>query len=732
MVNNWAGPFLETLCVLEIGARTSVGACGQLLAMLGAKVIVPAPPIADSVHKWRHRDVLTFGKEVIDIDHATSDGRTQLGRLVANADVVILSSDIAPLDKRIWDADRPQHQIICDITAFGHDGPLAGYAYSEALIQALAGIAATTGQSDGPPALTSAPFLDMQTAVYSASAILAALHVRQSRGFGQRIDMAAYDVAVNALLTFIPLQLSERPATRMGNRHPTLVPWNSYRASDGWILICAPTNEQWRRLCSAMSTPELCTDSRFESPAVRLQNVGEINDLIGAWTITNTVASCLDCLASHGVPSGTITDIRSLPTEPNLLHRHMIHRASNWKDANPVIVPGSPIHVFGKARSSATNHRVGGGHKKSMCAPQAALHEHRLGGCDTLAHRLPLMGFRVVEIGTNTVGPLAARQWGALGAEVIKVEPPSGDPSRSNAPFRADGQSYAFALSNTDKQGVVLDLHNKYDKARLYQILGGADVFIENLKPGSLEKLGFGSEEMQTRFPSLIHCSISGFGHDSAYPMRPALDAVIQGMSGIMSATTINGYPTKTGVSTSDLLGGQFGLLATLAASVFRHRSGVGIHLDLAMQDCSAWATQTLWNASCGDVSSTVVLETADGWIAVEGTEASLKAALGLPTHSAADTSHLKALSRQQNVARINRLTGCTAVPVLNIDEVLRHPQTVSRGLLKTVPAVDGSQWTVLESPLRLLSTPANVRKAMPPLGAIDQQLADEMALAKV
>ena len=250
-------------------------------------------------------------------------------------------------------------------------------------------------------------------------------------------------------------------------------------------------------------------------------------------------------------------------------------------------------------------------------------------------------------------------------------------------------------------------------------MLATADVVMENLKPGSLAKLGFSSADMLKRFPRLIYCSVNGFGYDTVYPGRPALDTVIQGMSGAMSATPVDGVPTKAGISISDQLGGQFGLVAILAALDWRERSGRGLHLDLAMQDCTAWATQTLWNSQPGGSQTTLIVPAADGYVALVGDAGVIAAELG---PSAAQT-------RDDIVRRFADIAGCAAAPVLTVGEVVAHPQTAARDLLREVPTANGDGWRVLGSPLRLLATPALVRSAMPRLGTLDPALAREFDL---
>jgi crotonobetainyl-CoA:carnitine CoA-transferase CaiB-like acyl-CoA transferase len=679
---------LDSSClVLELGRRVATGICGSLLADLGATVVLVEEPGARSF-KWGNRPAVAVGK--LSVARAAVEPDGALRDALDVADVILLSTDIDGDQLDVWDRPRPRGQIICDITDFGHTGPLAGSGLSAPLVEAYAGTVDTTGPRGGPPAVTGAPFVEMETAVYAASAVVAGLRVRREHGFGQRLDIAVYDVGVNALATFIPLPLTGRTATRNGNRHPGSAPWNSYEAKDGSVVICAPTDDQWARLCAAIARTELVADPRFATPAARLDNVDALDAAISAWVAERTVADCQAALEAHVLPAGPILDVDDLPGQANIVHRASIDHLFDPTRGGRVHVMPSPVRLAGRARRATAipaydSHREAVG---DVIASRVRAFQRVTG--DQPSTVRPLDGIRVVEIGMNTVGPLAGRQLGALGADVIKVEPPTGDTNRHSPPLREDGGSLIYAISNTDKRGIVLDLKDRDGAQTLWRLLDGADVLVENLKPGSLARLGFGADDVRRRIPRIVYCSINGFGHDSAYPGRPALDTVVQAMSGVMSCTRVDGVATKTGLSLADQLGGQFGLLGVLAALEFRDRTGEGATLDLAMHDCAAWSTQMVWNG-CEGMRCTIV-ETDEGFVAVD-----------------ADTR--------------------SAAPVLSVVEALGHPQTRERGLLVRRTTADDDEWLVLESPLRLCSTPARVGAPMPRLGFLDPELADELGL---
>jgi crotonobetainyl-CoA:carnitine CoA-transferase CaiB-like acyl-CoA transferase len=697
---------LRDKLVVEVGHGTAVGAAGRLLADLGAAVVVieaESPEIPGS-----HATQLAGKRSLVDC----AENAPLIQELLVCADVLLTSSDTCHRSRGIVErsASDTQRHVTCDITAFGSEGPLAGRSASDALLQGWSGVASVTGRPDGPPLVSTIPALEIEAGVYAAAAVCAALSSRLATGDGQLVEIAVFDVAVNALAAFLPLPLSGLTAHRNGNRHATLSPWNTYPTTDGWIMLCAPTDDQWRRLCSLLDRADLVTDPACMTSTARMLNADTVDEHVARWTVTRARDECEALLREAGLPCGPIVSLEMLPDEANVKHRGMI-----WPETDPVtdrsvMVPGNPV---GYPRGPHTVPRVGEG----VAWVRKHIDELRTSPCarqdpsllpDAHPGRPPLQGVRVVEIGMNTVAPLAGRQLGALGADVIKVEPPTGDANRSLAPLRDDGQSYMFAISNTDKRGVVLDLKTDEDRKTLWDLLKSADVLIENLKPGSLSRLGFGADAVRERFPRLIYCSMNGFGHDSAYPGRPALDTVVQAMGGVMEANAQDGRPTKLGISLADQLGGLMGLTAAIGALIDRADSEVGRTIDIAMHDAVVWATHPVWNGA--NTASAVLLACSDGHVVID------RAGLG-----DIDRTLLTEAARMTRADLMASLEpgpfGRNVAPVLSVDEVLDHPHTKARGVLLQRGTPDGSTWTVLQTPMRLNATPARVRYAMPALG---------------
>ncbi len=198
----------------------------------------------------------------------------------------------------------------------------------------------------------------------------------------------------------------------------------------------------------------------------------------------------------------------------------------------------------------------------------------------------PLAGILVVDLSRVLAGPFCTMQLVDLGARVIKVErPQGGDDARQIGPFVA-GKSAYFSSLNRGKQSIALDLTAEGDREIFEKLLRRADVLVENFRAGSMERLGFGWEDLHRRFPHLIYAAVSGFGHTGPYASRPAYDIVVQAMGGIMSLTGHpEGTPVRVGTSIGDIAAGLFATVGIVSALVERGHSGAGAKVDVAMLD---------------------------------------------------------------------------------------------------------------------------------------------------
>ncbi|MBV6487587.1 MAG: Formyl-CoA:oxalate CoA-transferase [Pseudorhodoplanes sp.] len=677
---------LPPYLVAELGQRVGAAVCGALLAQLGMTVI--AVEDADAHGKSRFSRQLAAGK----LRWRRSGGDDALmADLAAAADVVLLSSDLDG-------AGRParEAQIVCDITACGSDGPLAGAPLSDVEIQALAGILHTNGLPDGMPVVCPVPIVEYLAGLNAAAAVIAGLRVRRKSGTGQEAEVALYDCGFAAMSSLIARLFGANAAAdvgRIGNRHGLSSPWNVFRARDGWVQICTGSDDQWQRFCQVIGRAELAQHPDFASSVARVANNAAVDAAVQAWIVTQTVEGCIAALTAASIAGGAIVPVDQYPREPNLDYRGMIGRADDG-----VYVPASPLRMNrtpGRAPgvpTDADRAMVEGALRARGAVPAP--------GSEPLAS--PLAGIRVLEIGHYTTAPAAARMFAALGADVIKIEPPEGEAARAWPPIDR-GQSTFYTVTNSGKRSVVLDLGSAAGRDRLRALIAQSDVLIENMKPGALARRGFGADEIAAINPRMIYCGISGFGADSRYPGRPAFDTVVQGMSGLMHLIrAADGTPLKTGISAADVMGAAAAVVAVLAALEERDRSTCGQSIDLSMQDIMAWATQVAWNEA-DFAPDTQVLRVADGAILVTG---AVDAALA---------ENIASLSRAEAVSRL-RAGGGRAVAVVSPAEMMAAEHTRARGLHFTLSDERGA-WPSLGVPLRLSKTPPLITRPSPKLG---------------
>ncbi|WP_067969407.1 CaiB/BaiF CoA transferase family protein [Nocardiopsis trehalosi] len=245
--------------------------------------------------------------------------------------------------------------------------------------------------------------------------------------------------------------------------------------------------------------------------------------------------------------------------------------------------------------------------------------------------KLPLAGVRVIEVGVFMAGPFATMQLADLGADVVKVEhPKGGDAVRALGPF-LDGHSSPFLRINRNKRSLAVDLKTEEGVAVLRRLIDGADVLVENLRPGALARLGLGYADLAESHPRLVYASASGWGQDGPLADRPGLDIMAQARAGLMSITgTPDGDPVKLGVPVCDLVCGLYTAMGVLAALRAREATGRGQFVDVSLLESgislAVWEAATYWatgesgrpGGSAHQKSAPYqAVRSADGWVTV-------------------------------------------------------------------------------------------------------------------
>ena len=365
---------------------------------------------------------------------------------------------------------------------------------------------------------------------------------------------------------------------------------------------------------------------------------------------------------------------------------------------------------------------------------------------------LPLRGLRVIDFTRVLAGPLCTMLLGDMGADVIKIEDPRhGDDTRAWAPFVGGWSTYYLSV-NRNKKSVALDLKSDEGRALLEDLLRTADVVIENFRPGTLERLGFGPARARELNPRLIYCSISGYGTTGPRSDEPGYDMVIQGESGLMDVTGFpETGPTKVGVAITDCLAALYAVQGILLAHIQRERTGTGQFLDIALLDSAVsvlglpvgiveamgQSPGRLGNAH-PSLAPYEPYPAADGHVVVAVANPRLWsrfcAAVGLDhleheprfANNTSRLAHRDALNaiiierfRDQTVDSLLERLHAAGVPcgrVRTIDQVLRDPQLAARQMLVDIPA-GGASVKVPGNPIKLSGVPRIADAPPPALG---------------
>jgi CoA:oxalate CoA-transferase len=349
----------------------------------------------------------------------------------------------------------------------------------------------------------------------------------------------------------------------------------------------------------------------------------------------------------------------------------------------------------------------------------------------------PLSGITIVDLSRILAGPYCTLLLAELGARVIKVEPPEGDDARHYGPFKGGASTY-FASVNRGKESIALDLKSEDGRAVFERLLDKADALVENFRPGTMERLGYGWDSLHARYSRLIYAATSGFGHSGPYSHYPSYDMVVQGLGGIMSITGHPGSPpTRIGTSVGDLAGGLYTAIALNAALLHRERTGEATKVDVALFDCqlalleNAIMRYTVTGQIPGplgarhpSITPFEAFATADGHLIIaagnDGLFVKLAEALGRPDlaadpryrtnqlrndHQEPLRAEIEGVLRGAGTAHWVAVLEQAGVPcgaINNVAEALAHPQTAARNMLVAVEDPAAGRLELAGNPMKL------------------------------
>jgi len=350
---------LENVRVIDLTEALAGPYCTMILGDLGADVVkVERPIVGDQSRKWGPPFIGTESayflsvnrnKRSIELDIKSADGKVAMRNLLETADVFIcnvrkLESLIeVGLDPDTVRAYNPR-LIYCSITAYGRTGPYADRAGYDLVAQGESGLMAATGQIDGEPMRWPVAIADLSSGIWSATAILTALYVRERTGYGQLIDQSLLDGQLSwaAVMAGQYFATGERPA-RLGNRHANIVPYQVFKASDKYLIVAVGTPVQWRRFCDSLDLSEAIRDDlRYADNAARLKNREQLCEIIESVLVSNTAEYWLARLRLAEIPAGPVNALDEALADPQVLHRNMVVKLEH--PSGELKVLGNPLH----------------------------------------------------------------------------------------------------------------------------------------------------------------------------------------------------------------------------------------------------------------------------------------------------------------------------------------------------------------------------------------------------
>jgi crotonobetainyl-CoA:carnitine CoA-transferase CaiB-like acyl-CoA transferase len=385
-----------------------------------------------------------------------------------------------------------------------------------------------------------------------------------------------------------------------------------------------------------------------------------------------------------------------------------------------------------------------------------------------MPNNLPLEGVKILDLTQIMAGPFCTMLLADMGADVVKVEKPGGgDDTRRMGPPFINGESAAFLGINRNKRSVVVDLKAQEGVELVKRMVKESDVFVQNFRPGSLERMGLGYEQLREINPALVYCTISGFGTTGPYARRAGFDLVAQGMSGLMS---VNGYPdgppTKIGVPITDLNAGIFAAFGILTAYINRLKTGKGQHVDTSLMEsgiaCTFWESAMYFATGKipGPMGSAHRLtapyqafQTSDSYVNIGAANQSnwerLCRAIGrdeliddsrftqpsdrMDNIDALTTTLSETFASENSQHWLDTLAeaGVPAGPIYNMADVYADPQVQAREMMVEMDHPTAGRIKNIGVPVKLSETPGSVRSPSPLLGQHTDEVLSDMGCSE-
>lgn len=694
-------PTLERLRVLEIGAGSVAPIVGMLLADHGADVVRAGGPEASDLtpqQVFRHRR-----KRLL----AGRTGLERVARLLASADVCVAGPSNGvdgPMREQIL--RRNPRLVWLDLPMW--DGPAPwGESESHGLLAAWTGMAARQASFSGDPVEPVYDLLFSSHAAWAAACAVACLVERQRSGLGQQVTVSAAHGMLIPLIGVLSVEADlPDPSTAIGafGRHPT---YSVFECRDGRWLACGALGEKFERAILTI----LGIESILDDPRLGGTTAAYSHPEVFAWARAEVAKAfkTRDCddwlprISAAGIPCGPVGHRNDwLDTEQiRALGERLEVEAPGM---GRVTMPGTPNHLPSSADipvapPTAVALENVGWEARSIPAPTGR----------TQLRPGPLSGIRVLNTGSFVAGPYSGSLMAELGAEVIKLEPTGGDP------WRQTGFMYSRGM-----RSLAIDLTTPDGRAVLGDLVGTCDVVMCSLRPGADRKLGLDHDALAASRPDIVTTGLSGFGEVGPRAGDPAVDMVLQAVSGMMRAQGGVDEPVVNTLAICDFNAAALSCFGAVLALYHRARTGTGQHVWTSLADAATYTQGTelvrldgtpvstrtggrdFKGAACADRYYRV----ADDWLRVAGPDPDaldpdelIAAGIDVDKEAFARdpvAAVEQALARMATSEAANQLAtaGLTAIPARQITEVLRDPVLLAGGRIEIRTGDDGTFFT--------------------------------------
>ncbi len=588
-----SGPMLG-LKVLDLTRGLPGALATMLLADYGADVVKVEYPVGNPLEQDPAYRVWNRGKKSVALDLKQAAALDYFRELAQDVDV-ILESFRPGVAERLG-IGYPQVSgsnpgvVYCSISAYGARGPWAQRHGYESLVAAASGIMTEqVGVGDGPM-FCSMPLATLGTSTLALQGILAALHVRNASGVGQKVETSMFQGAMAIRAPMLPIA-DNLSSFQANNSQPQggLPAYRMYPCADGkWIHIGCLTREFWDKLAVALDLLELATEPEFAAAPTGWNNDQDRElaiKLIGQRLQEQPRGHWVAALDAGDVPAASVLTTQEYMDHPQVRHSGLIAGAND-----PVLGELEQVGLVlgfsetpGKVRGPAPllGHHTGDGVEELFPSQNKP-------GFKSPAHvgklpNHPLDGIKVLDFSSFIAGPLGPMVLSDLGADVIKVEPISGDGGRT-LPFLLLG-------CNRGKRSIAIDIKNAQSKEVLSRLLTSCDVVVHNMRVGVAERLGIDYEAVRQIQPSVIYVHSTAYGDTGPDSLKPGFDPLFQSMSGITARQGAGaGRPVFLRTPVCDDTNGMLLAVAVLMAIYHRDRTGQGQKMDLSLLSAGAFA----------------------------------------------------------------------------------------------------------------------------------------------